>query len=70
MPRRKGELSNARIDRDWPHQVALLDDLCVMENYALICKFCEPLTIALSMQNGHRYVAGRKGRDLPAALFC
>jgi hypothetical protein len=46
MPKRKGELSNAAIDRLWPHQVALLDDLCVMHNFQIIRHFCENLSIA------------------------
>lgn len=28
MSRRKGELSPAGIDRGWPHQIALHEDLC------------------------------------------
>lgn len=46
MPKRKGELSNAAIDRLWPYQVALLDDLCVMHNFQIIRRFCENLSIA------------------------
>lgn len=33
MTRRKGELSAARIDREWPHQVALPADQGIGENY-------------------------------------
>lgn len=29
------------IDRDWPHQVALPDDLCTDRNFTLITKFCQ-----------------------------
>ncbi len=28
------------IDRDWPHQIALPDDLCVAHNLTLIHEFC------------------------------
>lgn len=30
----------ARIDCEWPHQVALADDLCVEQNFTLIREFC------------------------------
>lgn len=32
--------SPSRIDRDWPFQVALPDDLCVMHNLTLVVDFC------------------------------
>jgi hypothetical protein len=32
--------SPAQIDRDWPYQVALPDDLCVAHNFTLISEFC------------------------------
>ena len=38
--------SPARIDREYPHQVALLDDLCVAGNYDLIRTFCGELGVA------------------------
>lgn len=39
---KKRESSNrARIRRTLPHQVALPEDLCCMENYDLIAKFCQ-----------------------------
>lgn len=42
MPaRRMGELSYAAIDRAYPYQVALPDDLCVMNNLTLIMEFCQ-----------------------------
>jgi hypothetical protein len=42
MPaQRRGELTYARIDREWPHQVALPDDICTEQNYSLIRAFCE-----------------------------
>jgi hypothetical protein len=37
---RTGERSYARIDRDFPHQVALPNDICVEHNYKLIRTFC------------------------------
>jgi hypothetical protein len=46
MSKRKGELSNAAVDRRWPHQVALLDDLCVMNNFEIIRRFCEKRSIS------------------------
>lgn len=46
MTKRKGELSAAQIDRRWPHQVAIPDDLCVMENFEIIRDFCGGRSIA------------------------
>ncbi|MER9236908.1 hypothetical protein NKI56_33795 [Mesorhizobium sp. M0622] len=31
----------ARIDREWPYQIALPDDLCTGHSFALIREFCE-----------------------------
>jgi hypothetical protein len=36
MSRRKGELSKSKIDREWPHQVALRADDCTGHNYRTI----------------------------------
>ncbi|RWC64265.1 hypothetical protein [Mesorhizobium sp.] len=41
MVTRSGGPTPARIDREWPFQVALPDDLCVDRNFALIKKFCD-----------------------------
>ena len=38
--RRKGELSPAGIDRDWPHQVALPARFCERGGYKEIHDFC------------------------------
>jgi hypothetical protein len=43
--RRKGELSPAQIDREWPHQVALLASACAGGGYKTIHAFCEELTL-------------------------
>lgn len=41
MPaRRMGELSYSAIDRAYPYQVALPDDICCMHNLTLIMEFC------------------------------
>jgi hypothetical protein len=42
---RKGELSKAMMDRDWPHQVALPASSCTGGNYVTIRLFCEPLSL-------------------------
>ncbi|MFI0844462.1 hypothetical protein [Mesorhizobium sp. IMUNJ 23232] len=34
-----------RIDRDFPHQVALLDDVCVDRNFQRIHEFCKGLGV-------------------------
>ncbi|MER9927487.1 hypothetical protein NKJ84_32635 [Mesorhizobium sp. M0048] len=33
--------SRAKIDREWPYQVALPDDLCTGHSFSLIRDFCE-----------------------------
>jgi hypothetical protein len=43
--RRKGELSPAAIDRDWPYQVVLPARLCERGGYNEIHKFCKELTL-------------------------
>ncbi|MFC3326180.1 hypothetical protein [Mesorhizobium cantuariense] len=35
------------IDRDWPHQVALPDDICTDRNFAIIAKFCDALGVKI-----------------------
>ena len=43
--RRKGELSPAMVDRDWPHQVAVPAQLCLAPNTAVIHEFCKELSL-------------------------
>ena len=43
--RRKGELSPAAIDRDWPHQVVLPARACEGGGYNEIHEFCKDLTL-------------------------
>jgi hypothetical protein len=41
MVYRKGELSKAAMDQDWPHQVALPAYRCLGHNYLTMRFFCE-----------------------------
>jgi hypothetical protein len=50
VSRRKGELSPAAIDRDWPHQVALPADQVMGANYDVVYGFCRELSLC---QRGH-----------------
>jgi hypothetical protein len=43
--RRKGELSPAAVDRDWPHQIILPARFCEGGGYAEIHDFCANLTL-------------------------
>jgi hypothetical protein len=43
--RRKGELSSAAIDHDWPHQDVLPARLCERDGYNEIHEFCRDLTL-------------------------
>jgi hypothetical protein len=60
---RRGELSKATIDRDWPHQVALPAHRCTGGNYVTIHLFCEGLTLC---PRGHSFY--RDGTDMN--VFC
>jgi hypothetical protein len=52
MVYRKGELSKATIDRDWPHQVALSTDF-VSANHAVIHDFCRAEQLSLCARGHH-----------------
>jgi hypothetical protein len=54
MVRRKGELSKAMIDRDWPHQVALAAELVAGANYVVINDFCRQENLSLCPR-GHQF---------------
>jgi hypothetical protein len=45
MVYRKGELTARRIDRDWPHQVALPADAVSGRNTTIIQRFCRGLSV-------------------------
>lgn len=45
MVYRKGELSKAMMDRDWPHQVALPASTCRGHDYVTIRLFCDGLSL-------------------------
>ncbi len=42
------------IDRDWPHQVALPDDLCTQGNLTKIMRFCQDhRSLRTALQEGY-----------------
>jgi len=43
---RKGELSKAMMDQDWPHQVTLPAYRCLGHNFLTIHFFCEGLSLS------------------------
>lgn len=45
MVLRKGELTSAGIDREWPHQVALPAEAMIGKNVMIIDRFCRGLSI-------------------------
>ena len=45
MARRKGELSQKTIDREWPHQVAITAETCRGAGYVTTHYFCEGLSL-------------------------
>jgi hypothetical protein len=46
VSRHKGALRPNQIDRGWPHQIALLSDLCTGENYETVRAFNQGLSVA------------------------
>jgi hypothetical protein len=52
MVYRKGELSKAMIDHEWPHQVALAADF-VSANHAVIHGFCRAEKLSLCARGHH-----------------
>jgi hypothetical protein len=60
---RRGELSKATIDRDWPHQVELPAYRCTGGNYVTIHLFYEGLS---QCPRGHSFY--RHGTDMN--IFC
>ena len=45
MSRRKGELSPAGVDRDWPHQIMVPADEVLNQNYEAARTFCADLSL-------------------------
>jgi hypothetical protein len=54
MVYRKGELSKAAIDRDWPQQIALPAGSCTGKNYTIHRAFCKGLDLSLC-NRGHSF---------------
>src|SRR5437870_10877932 len=54
--KRKGELSPARVDREWPHQVMLPADQCLGQ-HNVIAEFCANLSLC---PRGHSLVVSDK----------
>lgn len=46
--RRKGELSPARVDREWPHQIIRPASEGLTQNYNAIHAFCADLSLCIS----------------------
>jgi hypothetical protein len=63
MTHRKGELSAGRIDREWPHQVAMRADQTMGKNHDIIHEFCRGLSLS---SRGHTV---RRG-DIVYRVFC
>jgi hypothetical protein len=47
MVHRRGEFSSARVDREWPHQVALPASASLNGVYETIHEFCKSLSLCL-----------------------
>jgi hypothetical protein len=55
--RRKSELSSAMVDRNWPHQIALPENLNVWPAYKVIHDFCKNQSLSLC-DRGHSFKVG------------
>lgn len=54
MGRRKGELSPGQVDRAFPHQIALHEELCTgTPRYEIVRDFARPLSVATRT---HRFI--------------
>jgi hypothetical protein len=62
---RKGELSKAMIDREWPHQVVLPAYCCGGSNYVTMRLFCEAERLSLCVR-GH----SSRRNDTDFVVFC
>ena len=65
MVYRKGELSNAMMDRDWPHQVAVPAYRCLGHNHLTIHFFCQGEGLSLCRRR-HSY----RHNDVDITVFC
>lgn len=63
MVYRKGELNSGRIDRDWPHQVALPETSVVGKHITIMERFCHGLNLCPRRQHFRR-------DDIEYIVFC
>jgi hypothetical protein len=63
VTRRKGELTNTRIDREWPHQVVIAADQMDGKNDAIGREFCRDLSLC-----PRGYTVRRE--DIDYRVFC
>lgn len=63
MVRRKGEMTNAAIDRGWPHQVAVEARLCRGEQYMTKYFFASELGVC---ERGHAF----RRNDTDYVVYC
>ena len=65
MIHRKGKLSKALMDRDWPHQVALPAHRCMGHEYLTIHIFCQAENLSLCRR---RHTL--RQNDIDMTVFC
>lgn len=53
MMRRKGELSPAQMDRDWPHQIAVSEDVTAGTNIWSVHQVCKELEAFVGMTGAY-----------------
>ncbi|TWG90293.1 hypothetical protein L598_000700000490 [Mesorhizobium sp. J18] len=67
-PRNPDRPSPGRIDREWPHQVALPDDICTDRNFTLIRAFCEERGLKHHIRKVQAVWPDRRYQDM--RLYC
>jgi hypothetical protein len=63
MSRRRGELTSGRMNREWPHQVALPADHLLGKHYDVTYGFCRGLSLC---PRGHTV----RRDDVTYSVFC
>jgi hypothetical protein len=63
LTHRKGELTAGRIDREWPHQIAVPAEQLLGKNYAIVEEFCRTLSLC---PRGHSVIRD----DVSYRVFC
>ncbi|WP_157173626.1 hypothetical protein [Pseudaminobacter salicylatoxidans] len=68
-PRASYTPSPARIDREWPHQIALPDDMCCDHNFTLIAAFCRDNALSFQTRRVQAVWPNKRYQDMRLHCF-